>query len=85
MLTGDLGLLQSTQEEAPADLYRATRLPLTLSALQPCLDALLGVGSGDPTQRAEDVLVELLALKDVFPFDIRAPIARVESRARSKR
>jgi serine/threonine-protein kinase PpkA len=85
MLTGDLGLLQSTQEEAPADLYRATRLPLTLSALQPCLDGLLGVGSGDPTQRAEDVLVELLALKDVFPFDIRAPIPRVESRARSKR
>jgi len=55
------------------DLFRATRLPLGLSPLQPCLDALLGADPTRSVDRAEDVLVELLSLKEVFPFDIRIP------------
>jgi hypothetical protein len=72
MLTGDLALVQPVPEVWSEErLRQATRLPLALSQLQPCLDGLLGVGGGEPWRRAEDVLVELLALKDVFPFDIR--------------
>ena len=62
---------------APGDAWRPdgsfelTRLPLPLSPLQPCLDALLSVGAAHPVECAEDVLVELLAVKEVFPFDFR--------------
>ncbi len=72
MLTGEAFALT-----APGDAYRGensfdvTRLPLPLSPLQPCLDALLGVGTAQPVECAEDVLVELLAVKEVFPFDFR--------------
>ena len=52
----------------PAD--STMRLPLPLSPLQPCLDALLGARSVRPIEAAEDVIVELLALKHLFPFDI---------------
>lgn len=86
MLTGDLGLAQTRPDQGSADLYQATRLPLSLSALQPCLDGLLGVGTSGPTQRAEDVLVELLALKDVFPFDIQESLpSRAGSAPASRR
>jgi hypothetical protein len=74
MLTGEVRLLKTAGEELPADqLSQATRLPLGLSPLQPCLDALLGMDPARSVDRAEDVLVELLSLKDVFPFDIRLP------------
>jgi len=43
--------------------------------LQPCLDALLGIDATRSVDRSEDVLMELLSLKDVFPFDIRIPDA----------
>jgi len=68
MLFGESALSGSEPE---GRLFEATRLPLPLSPLQACLDALLGVGSAEPVERAEDVLVELLALKESFPFDIR--------------
>jgi serine/threonine protein kinase len=74
MLIGEVSALtKPDQALSAAELHRATRLPLGLSPLQPCLDALLGVDATRSVDRAEDVLVELLSLKDVFPFDIRIP------------
>ena len=71
MLFGASGFDGSEPESWSADrLFEATRLALPLSPLQPCLHALLGVGSAEPVERAEDVLVELLALKECFPFSI---------------
>ena len=71
MLTGDTSILAGAADDWRGDkLFTATRLPLPLSPLQPCLDGLLGLGSHS-VERAEDVLVELLAVKEVFPFDIR--------------
>jgi class 3 adenylate cyclase len=75
MLTGDVSLLTGFVDEPTTDeLFGATRLPLALSPLQPCLDGLLAIGSAPPVERGEDVLVELLALKEVFPFDIRQAV-----------
>jgi class 3 adenylate cyclase len=72
MLTGE-----APPDELPGDrLHAAMRLPLSLSPLQPCLDGLLGGGAAPPLERAEDVLVELLALKHLFPFDIQQLGAR---------
>jgi class 3 adenylate cyclase len=74
MLIGEASALtKPDQELSTGDLFRATRLPLGLSPLQPCLDALLGADPTRSVDRAEDVLVELLSLKEVFPFDIRIP------------
>lgn len=67
MLTGDV----QAADPAVDRLGGALRLPLSLSPLQPCLDGLLGGGAGPAFERAEDVLVELLALKHLFPFDIQ--------------
>lgn len=53
------------------ELIGRSRLPISLSPLQPCLDGLLGLGSPRAFERAEEVLVELLALKEIFPFDSR--------------
>jgi serine/threonine protein kinase len=86
MLTGDVALLPGLDDEWLADrAFEATRLPLPLSPLQPCLDGLLGTGSAQPVERAEDVLVELLALKEVFPFDIpHAEVNGVQPAGRRK-
>jgi serine/threonine protein kinase len=74
MLIGEVSALASPEAELnPEQLRRSTRLPLGLSPLQPCLDTLLGIDPTRSVDRAEDVLVELLSLKDVFPFDIRLP------------
>jgi len=76
MLTGDTSLITGSGEEWRADnLFNATRLPLPLSPLQPCLDGLLGMAAHS-IERAEDVLVELLAVKDSFPFDTRPAESR---------
>jgi serine/threonine protein kinase len=73
MVTGETSLNEGPLEAASsAELFEASRLPLPLSPLQSCLDGLLGVGSEVPFERAEDVLVGLLSLKEVFPFDIRS-------------
>jgi hypothetical protein len=81
MLTGE-----STSLTARV-LFQSSRLPLPLSPLQPCLDGLLGIGSDQPFETAEDIMVGLLALKEVFPFDIRhgdddsiAPVKQVGRR-----
>ena len=83
MLTGESTL---TDGGAGA-LFQSSRLPLPLSPLQPCLDGLLGIGSDQPFDTAEDIMVGLLALKEVFPFDIRhadvdssAPVMQVGRR-----
>ena len=51
-------------------MLRSTRLPLSLSPLQPCLDRLLGVGDTAPIEWAEELLVELMSLRELFPFDV---------------
>lgn len=59
-------------DHADNDRLASTELPLELSPLRPCLEGLLGTGSGRPFERAEELLVELMTLRDVFPFDLRA-------------
>jgi len=71
MLTGDVAPLQGQSDnQSTGDPSEGVRLPLALSPLQRCLDGLLGAAPGQPGERAEHVLMELLALKEVFPFDI---------------
>jgi hypothetical protein len=77
MLTGENTLI-----DGAGPLFESSRLPLPLSPLQPCLDGLLGIGSDQPFDTAEDIMVGLLALKEVFPFDIRH--ADVDSNASVK-
>jgi len=48
------------------------RIPIEITQLRPSLEGLLGIGSNPPFDRAEEVLVELLALREVFPFDVRS-------------
>ena len=85
MLTGDISLLSEPDDESLTQkTFDATRLPLPLSPLQPCLDGLLGTGPGQPVDRAEDVLVELLAVKEVFPFNIRQADAAGVPHARER-
>ncbi len=72
MLTGEISPNTEPRESTSATkLFEASRLPLSLSVLQPCLDKLLGIESQAPFEHAEDVLNWLNALKEVFPFDIR--------------
>jgi hypothetical protein len=83
MLTGDVSLSSNPEQEARGEgLFDVSRLPLPLSPLQPCLDGLLGVATAQPVECAEDVLVELLAVKEVFPFDFRQGDADGAPRAR---
>ncbi len=73
LATGETTLLSGELAGAgEAQLRLASRLPLPLSPLQPCLDGLLGVGNQAPWDQAQDVLVALLSLRDIFPFDMRA-------------
>lgn len=72
MLTADPSLATSTLAPSESVLTAATRLPIELAPLQPCLDGLLGVGLNRPTERAEEVLVGLLDLRETFPFDVRS-------------
>jgi class 3 adenylate cyclase len=68
MLTHDTSLAESalSGNVPSATLREASRLPLQLSPLQPCLDGLLGVGVGEPFQRAQESLAELVAVKDLW-------------------
>ena len=72
MLTADPTLAQTPNDISGPTLEARTRLPIELSPLQPVLDGLLGIGEQRPIERAEEVLVELLGLREVFPFDIRS-------------
>jgi hypothetical protein len=72
MLTAETSLFSNSDQASRGEnLFEVSRLPLPLSPLQACLDGLLGVGASQPVECAEDVLVELLAVKEVFPFDFR--------------
>jgi hypothetical protein len=53
-------------------LTASLRLPDELAALRPCLEGLLGTGRNRAFERAEEVLVELMTVREVFPFDMRA-------------
>lgn len=84
MLSGETSLTAGPLESTPAGkLIELSRLTLALSSLQPCLDGLLGVGFEAPFERAEDVLIGLLGLKQVFPFD--APHHRAQEAAPGNR
>jgi class 3 adenylate cyclase len=83
MLTAEASLsTNSDQALRGENLFDVSRLPLPLSPLQACLDGLLGVAGAQPVECAEDVLVELLAVKEVFPFDFRQADADGAPRAR---
>jgi serine/threonine-protein kinase PpkA len=83
MLTGEPSLFSASDQELRGEnLFDVSRLPLPLSPLQACLDGLLGVGAAQPVVCAEDVLVELLAVKEVFPFDFRQADVDAAPRAR---
>jgi class 3 adenylate cyclase len=74
LVTGDRTLLGARLLTADTvELERASRLPVQLSPIQPCLDGLLGVGGQAPIDQAQDVLIALMAVRDLFPFDMRAP------------
>lgn len=47
-------------------------LPLELSPLQRCVDGLLGSGDTTAFSTGEEVIIELLGLREVFPFDVRS-------------
>jgi class 3 adenylate cyclase len=82
LLTGDRALLGAKYVTADeAELERAARLPVQLSPIQPCLDGLLGVGGQVPVDQAQDVLIALMAVRDSFPFDMRAAPTRSGGRA----
>ncbi len=66
MLSDDTALAEKALGGTLVSLVEASRLPLQLSPLQPCLDGLLGVGPGKPFQRARESLTELVAVKDLW-------------------
>lgn len=84
LLTGDRMLLGPAYGASDAaEFERASRLPLPLSPIQPCLDGLLGVGGQAPIDQAQDVLVALMGVVELFPFDARAnPYSGDDGRAR---
>ncbi|MEO8039765.1 MAG: response regulator [Betaproteobacteria bacterium] len=55
-----------------AHIDQLLRIPIEITQLRPSLEGLLGIGANAPFDRAEEVLVELLALREVFPFDVRS-------------
>lgn len=69
-----------SQQTPPAEVLRATRLPLALSPVQPCVDRLLGVGNAPPIERAADVLVELLSPEGAVSVRHRPGLTRREGR-----
>ena len=73
LLTGDRMLLGEAQGEADTEEFeRASRLPLPLSPIQPCLDGLLGIAGQAPIDQAHDVLVALMNVVELFPSESRA-------------
>lgn len=48
-----------------------SHLPFELTPLQRCLDGLLGTGQEAPFATGEEVIVELLGLREIFPFDVQ--------------
>jgi class 3 adenylate cyclase len=75
LLTGDRMALGKLAAGDDAALERASRLPVQLSPIQPCLDGLLGVGHQAPVDQAQDVLIALMTIRDVFRFDMRPAAA----------
>jgi len=76
MLCSLLGVMPENTEfgldTPPEHIDRLLRLPIEITQLRSSLDGLLGIGPKPPFDRAEEVLVELLALREVFPFDVRS-------------
>jgi len=66
MLSDDPALAERALAGNVTSIVEASRLPLQLSPLQPCLDGLLGVGHSRPFQRARESLSELVAVKDLW-------------------
>ncbi len=73
LLTGDRMLLSEAHGAADAaEFERASRLPLPLSPIQSCLDGLLGIAGQAPIDQAQDVLVALMSVVELFPSESRA-------------
>lgn len=70
LLRGDMPARSTGHPDG--DLTASLRLPEELAALRPCLEGLLGTGRNRAFERAEEVLVELMTVREVFPFDMRA-------------
>jgi DNA-binding response OmpR family regulator len=66
MLTDDAALAERALAGSLTSVMEASRLPLQLSSLQPCLDGLLGVGHGKPFLRARESLAEMVAVKELW-------------------
>lgn len=66
LLSTDSATVESALAARMPDRPEALRLPVQLSQIQPCLDGLVGVAGRKPFERAEEVLVEVLALKDIW-------------------
>lgn len=66
MLSDDAALGERALAGTVSPVFEASRLPLQLSPLQPCLDGLLGVGYAKPFLRARESLAELVAVKDLW-------------------
>lgn len=71
-----LGILADGAEvdldTTPENIDRLLRMPIEITQLKPSIEGLLGIGPKPPFDRAEEVLVELLALREIFPFDVRS-------------
>jgi hypothetical protein len=76
MLCSLLGILPDAAEvdldTPPENIDRLLRMPIEITQLKPSIEGLLGIGAKPPFDRAEEVLVELLALREIFPFDVRS-------------
>lgn len=76
MLCSLLGILPDGAEvdldTPPESIDRLLRMPIEITQLKPSIEGLLGIGAKPPFDRAEEVLVELLALREIFPFDVRS-------------
>lgn len=66
LLSTDSATVESALAGRMPERAEALHLPVQLSQIQPCLDGLLGVEGRKPFERAEEVLVEVLALKDIW-------------------
>jgi DNA-binding response OmpR family regulator len=72
MLSDDPATVEAALSGKLLDAHAPSRLPLPLAPVVPCLEGLLGTAGRTPFERSEEVLVEVLALKDIWSRPIFA-------------